>query len=256
MPTTKRTLTIDSRDRDPTKFVKVINGATSSDAGDYVVYLPRVYENVVSLRLKSATIQPPGVLPSDMYVLLSLDGLNKIDETASGADRSGYVDSCFAKITNDIDYSGTAIAITSAAALSSVATYTVTAGHPFQVGQIVNIYGYTTAGFNNSNCRITAVTSTTFVAATTAGDGSASGNGLAVLSRTLQYNDQKCDEFVTKYSPAIGHLDRLRVTWRRHVAPGTLLPINTSSSMTAPIVFGTGENTFTLEIETDDTRRY
>ena len=39
-------LTIDSNDRDTGLFVKVNGGATSSDAGDYVVYLPRVYERV------------------------------------------------------------------------------------------------------------------------------------------------------------------------------------------------------------------
>jgi hypothetical protein len=43
-----KTLIVDSRDRDPTKYVKVNGGASTSDPGDYVVYLPRVYENVAS----------------------------------------------------------------------------------------------------------------------------------------------------------------------------------------------------------------
>lgn len=99
--TVKKTLMIDSRDRDPTKFVKVNGGAATSDPGDYVVYLPRVYENVISLRLKSANIEAPvtdGFL--DNYILLELEGLNKCDETATGANRAGYVDSWFAKINN------------------------------------------------------------------------------------------------------------------------------------------------------------
>lgn len=99
--TVKKTLMIDSRDRDPTKFVKVNGGAAISDPGDYVVYLPRVYENVISLRLKSANIEAPvtdGFL--DNYILLELEGLNKCDETATGANRAGYVDSWFAKINN------------------------------------------------------------------------------------------------------------------------------------------------------------
>jgi hypothetical protein len=101
--TVKKTLLIDSRDRDPTKYVKVNGGASSSDAGDFVVYLPRVYENVVSLRLKSAIIAAPsgtdGFL-SNNYVLMSIEGLDKIDETATGAQRSGLVDNQFARIPN------------------------------------------------------------------------------------------------------------------------------------------------------------
>ena len=105
--TTKKILTIDSRDRDPTKYVKVNGGnQTSSDSGDFVVYLPRVYENVVSLRLRSAIIGAP-VPPSpatagfaDNYILMSIEGLDKMDETATGAQRSGLVDNAFAKISN------------------------------------------------------------------------------------------------------------------------------------------------------------
>ena len=99
--TVKKVLTIDSRDRDPTKFVKVNGGATTSDSGDFVVYLPRVYENVVSLRLRSAIIAAPQTTGfADDYILMSLEGLNKMDETATGAQRSGLVDNAFAKISN------------------------------------------------------------------------------------------------------------------------------------------------------------
>lgn len=106
--TVKKTLLVDSRDRDPTKYVKVNGGATGSDAGDYVVYLPRVYENVVSLRLKSAIIAAPSSGSfTDNYVLLSLEGLNKIDETATGAQRSGLVDNAFARISNPNITAGT-----------------------------------------------------------------------------------------------------------------------------------------------------
>jgi hypothetical protein len=99
--TVKKVITIDSRDRDPTKYVKVNGGASVSDPGDYVVYLPRVYENVVSIRLKSAIIRAPESTNfTDNYILLSLEGLDKIDETATGAQRSGLVDNAFAKIVN------------------------------------------------------------------------------------------------------------------------------------------------------------
>jgi hypothetical protein len=45
----KKTLQIDSADRDTTKY---------PTNGDYVVYLPRVYKNVTSLRLKGGDFQP------------------------------------------------------------------------------------------------------------------------------------------------------------------------------------------------------
>jgi hypothetical protein len=99
--TVKRTILIDSRDRDPTKYVKVVGGASTSDPGDYVVYLPRPFENVVSVRLKSAIIRAPESTNfTDNYVLLSVEGLNKIDETAYGANRAGFVDNSFARISN------------------------------------------------------------------------------------------------------------------------------------------------------------
>ena len=103
--TVKRTVLIDSRDRDPTKYVKVNAGATASDPGDYVVYLPRPLENVVSVRLKSAIIAAPSGGFTDgtatqNYLLLSIEGLNKLDETAYGANRAGFVDNSFARISN------------------------------------------------------------------------------------------------------------------------------------------------------------
>jgi hypothetical protein len=99
--TVKRTLLVDSRDRDPTKYVKVNAGATRSDPGDYVVYLPRPFENVVSVRLKSAIIAAPQSTNfTDNYVLLSIEGLDKIDETAYAANRAGFVDNSFARISN------------------------------------------------------------------------------------------------------------------------------------------------------------
>jgi hypothetical protein len=99
--TVKKTIVIDSRDRDPTKYVKVNAGASMSDPGDYVVYLPRPFENIVSIRLKSAIIRAPQSTNfTDNYVLLSIEGLDKIDETAFAANRAGFVDNAFARISN------------------------------------------------------------------------------------------------------------------------------------------------------------
>jgi hypothetical protein len=106
--TVKKTILIDSRDRDPTKYVKVNAGATASDPGDYVVYLPRPLQNVVSIRLKSAIIAAPQSTNfTDNYVLLSIEGLDKIDETAYGANKAGFIDNTFARISNPNITSGT-----------------------------------------------------------------------------------------------------------------------------------------------------
>jgi hypothetical protein len=176
-----KVITIDSRDRDPTKYVKVNGGASASDPGDYVVYLPRVYENVVSIRLRSAIIGAPSGGFASNYVLMSIEGLNKIDETATGANRAGFVDSAFAKISNP------------------------------------NI--------------VTGTTNNTY---------------------TIFYNDKVDEENITRYTPAIGRLDRLHITLYYHPSTVTLsgASVNpTTTSVSAPITFGTSENVLTFEIE-------
>lgn len=107
-----RTVTVDSRDRDITKYVKVNGGSASSDPGDYVVYFPRPFEKVTRIRLMNAVIL--GVQPSDTYVMMQIEGLNRMDECAAGADRAGYVDSAFAKIINDRPVVDTGAAYTNA----------------------------------------------------------------------------------------------------------------------------------------------
>lgn len=93
----KRSLVIDSGDRDSAKFPK---------NNDVTVYLPRVYENVLSIRLMGAEIPGSALVLSTgaavplttLYYMLDIEGLNKTDECSPGADRSGYPDGHFAKI--------------------------------------------------------------------------------------------------------------------------------------------------------------
>jgi hypothetical protein len=117
--TVKKTIHLDSADRDAIKF---------HTNGDFVVYLPRVYSNVVSLRLKGAefpsltnayqhsykyganigsggfdifknettALSASSQVPQ--YFLVEIEGLNKTDECAVGANRSALIDSFFAKI--------------------------------------------------------------------------------------------------------------------------------------------------------------
>lgn len=101
----KKRLMLDSGDRDIAKYPR---------NNDVVFYLPRVYENVVSIRVMAAEIpagitglSAPNVTPPTniaiqggvpLYILVDIEGLNKSDECAAGAERSGYPDSYFAKI--------------------------------------------------------------------------------------------------------------------------------------------------------------
>lgn len=177
-----KVFTVDSRDRDITKFVKVNGGAAVSDPGDYVVYLPRVYENVVSIRLRSAIIAAPQSTNfTSNYLLMSIEGLNKMDETSTGANRAGFVDSAFAKISNP-----------------------------------------------------------NFTKASTGTD------------LTIFYNDKSAEENITRYTPAIGRLDRMHITFYYHPNTVTLTGASVNPATTAanaPITFGTSENTLTFEVE-------
>lgn len=116
--TIKKTLFIDSADRDTTKYYT---------NGDFVVYLPRVYEKVVSIRLAGAEFPPiasvggnPGALihtivnglnlssakwssdttlsANTYYFMLDVEGLNKTDETAVSSSKSTFSDSFYAKV--------------------------------------------------------------------------------------------------------------------------------------------------------------
>ena len=228
-----RIVTIDSRDRDPTKFVRVVGGPTSSDPGDYTVYLPRVYSNVTSIRMKSAAIQ--GLSFADTYVLVGLDGLNRMDEAAPGGDRAGFADSTFAKLMWTSFPPVVTASVASVSGSSTVVTYTTSAAHGLYVGQIVTVTGIATAAYNLAGALVASVPSPTTFTVTSTATGS-TGTGVVVSQPTLYFNDSSADEQITRYNPPIGSLDRLRITVRRHTS-------------TAPITLGAGENTFTFEIE-------
>jgi hypothetical protein len=126
--TVKKTLLIDSADRDTVKY---------RTNGDVVYFLPRVYENIVSIRLKSATFPrlfsetSPGAVTHSYvasqngpgysttgdaavaasetavphYFLVEIEGLNKSDETTVAAQRSTLADSFYARIPNVLQQS-------------------------------------------------------------------------------------------------------------------------------------------------------
>lgn len=250
-------LTIDSNDRDTGLFVKVNGGATSSDAGDYVVYLPRVYERVTKISLVSAIIQAPVILstsattigfqPTDTYIMLGLEGLNRKDETAPGADKSGYVDSWFAKLANDFGVAQSGSTVASASSSGTVTTYTTTLSHGLYVGQTVCITGTSSALHNVAFVQIASVPSvTTFTVSNTVANGTTSSGGTVFIPGTLYYNNHTYDDQIVEYSPPIGRIQRLHVTLRRHLPSAS---VGTTTPLGAPIVFGASQNSFTFEIE-------
>jgi len=119
LKTVKKVVSIDSADRDTSKYYT---------NGDFVVYLPRQYQNVVSIRVMSGEfptiVVPSGggagarthpytagqnnsvtsysgdtaITSSTYYFLLDVEGLNYSDETAVGANKSTYRDGFLAKI--------------------------------------------------------------------------------------------------------------------------------------------------------------
>ena len=206
--TVKKTVHIDSADRDQVKYYT---------NGDFVVYLPRRYENVVSIRLAGAEF-PPVIqggnsshaaarqhpyfqsstnsggqnvrmttfagdsVVTDNYFLIDLDGLNKSDECAVNANKSTFSDGFFAKIP--------------------------------------------------------AVVSTR-------------GN-ISAASNMIMYNDHTYQENIARYSPPVELLDRLHIRTRLHSQQGEQGFIYwTNDGLTAAAAnrSGTAEFNLTLEIE-------
>ena len=201
--TVKKTLHIDSADRDTTKYYT---------NGDVVYYLPRVYENVVSIRLKGAmfptpiVIQQPsppnpqarthsyvngqnistatwtgqpgeGTVPTlTNYFLVEIEGLNKSDETTVAANRSTFPDSFFAKIPVNLAQNGS-------------------------------------------------------------------------TSYFINYNDHTDEENIAKYAPAIGKLDRLHVVTRLHSQQGKTGFIYWTSNGGVPTGSNNADYSLTLELE-------
>lgn len=174
--TLKKVFHVDSGDRDTGIYYT---------NGEFVVYLPRVYEKVVSLRLMSAEFPSldlayahsytngsnvsTAVFSNDVHVhvssathyipnyfMIDIDGLNKSDETAVGANRSQFPDSFFAKI-------------------------------PTVTSQKLSL------------------------------DTGAMG----ITTGFIEYNDHSASENIAQFSPPIGKLDRLRIRPRLHTQQGS-----------------------------------
>lgn len=205
--TVKKVINIDSIDRDRVKY---------HTNGDFVIYLPRVYENVISMRLVSAVFPPliPVVIQSvsppfstggavvhsyvdgqnipsatwtndtamplgpPYYFVIDVDGLNKTDETTIQAQKSTYTDSLFAKI------------------------------HAVEQNSGSNVF--------------------------------------------IEYNDHSQHENISKFTPALGKLDRMRIRTRLHTQQGNQGFIYWTSDGEPANFSGEGSNTsadFSLLLE-------
>lgn len=115
----KKTLQIDSADRDTTKY---------PTNGDYVVYLPRIYKNVTSLRLKGAEFPNVGSIsvryPSFLSSLTDTAYLTFNNVTGSGYNNSGYPLYLSVSFNSDNAYISNSFGSLSTAA-SSVIAFTI-----------------------------------------------------------------------------------------------------------------------------------
>jgi hypothetical protein len=211
--TVKKVLHVDSADRDTGIYYT---------NGEFVVYLPRVYEKVVSLRLMSAEFPPldfawqhsysngsnssvatfssdTSLLASSSnatpnYFLVDIDGLNKGDETTVASQKSQYTDGFYAKISSMITTKSGYIP-TSNVTLSNLPTGSL-----------------------------------------------------------IEYNDHSSMENVSHFSPPIGKLDRLRIRTRLHSQQGSQGFIywtlsNATSGLAIPENVRTINFSLTFEIE-------
>jgi len=252
LKTVKKTLLIDSADRDTTKYYT---------NGDFVVYLPRVYENVVSMRLAAAEFPPlvtvtPTIAGSLITGMTQGTGafISLVTVALTSALPAGFIPGAsvlIAGITGSslVGYNGTFTIVT---INSSAKTFTITS----TLSGTSPVYTSSTNTIQNPGALThqftygqTNLASTTFSndAIVPAGtfyflldvEGMNKVDELAVggnkstfvdsffakipaLSNTynsgtfIEYNDHNSQENIARYSPAIGKLDRLHIRTRLH----------------------------------------
>lgn len=241
----KKTLLIDSADRDTRKYFT---------NGEFVVYLPRVYENVVSIRLAAAEFPPlVAVTPTVSSIVSAVATPANGTTTITVASTTGFNPGNSVLInvgsTGTATFNGVYTIIT----VPNTTTFTVATSLTGAItvsgtGPLATIQtpGARTHQFANGQ---TNVSSSTFTsdAVVPAGtyyfllelEGLNKTDELAVasskssfpdgffakipaLSNTynsgtfIEYNDHSAQENIARYSPAIGKIDRLHISTRLH----------------------------------------
>ena len=270
--TVKKTLLIDSADRDTSKYFT---------NGDFVVYLPRVYENVVSMRLVAAefpslnsavgtgvaissitagsgtAVVATGATFTGNYMMIAgstntaYDGVYKV----SAGSGSTSVTILTTNKTGQAAAGGVAFPVTLAAGgTASSFIHSYASGEnvssskftddpviAFQYYFIVDIDGLNKTDETTVNAQKSTFSDSFFAK-------------IPALSNTygnvsfIEYNDHSAQENIAKYSPAIGKIDRLRIRTRLHSQQdrsGFFYSTNTGSTGAS----GTANFNLTLELE-------
>jgi hypothetical protein len=284
LKTVKKTLVVDSSDRDTAKFYT---------NGDFVVYLPRTYENVVSLRLVAGEF-PPLVSSNLLEITQIIGGVQSMtvdvnnsiglqlfagqDVVIRGA--TNPINNGTWKISNlgssnqfTVDNSNNALGSTvfisenpTSASVTIGLTNASALTHSYSSGQ--NVLG----SFSNWGNDLQVPANTYYFLidleglnktdeCTIGADRSTYTDGFfakipALLSteeRFIEYNDTSAQENIATYKPAIGKLDRLHIRTRLHSQQGNKGFIYwTDDGMFAANRFGNekgAEFSLTFEIE-------
>ena len=246
LKTVKKTLLIDSADRDTTKYYT---------NGDFVVYLPRVYENVVSMRLVAAEFPPlttgtfgTGILLNSSTSIVYSATNKQITITLVSAFTGNYMllqgttngtyDGLYPVVSGSSSTSivvATTISTGQTTAAGTAYPFTLTTGspsaftHQYVAGQNAPVTAYYTndamAGFQSYflvDIEGMNKTDETTVAAQKSTFSDSFFAKIPALSLSygfqsfIEYNDHSAQENIARYSPAIGKIDRLHIRTRLH----------------------------------------
>lgn len=169
--TVKKVVSIDSADRDTSKFYT---------NGDFVVYLPRKYENVVSIRLMSGEFPPLTPIVIQPNSPPAMSGGAVLHSYLNGPNASS------AKWNSDT-------------AVSIADTF-----YFFVDVEGLNYSDELSVDGNRSGYR----------------DGFLAKIPAIVTSSFIEYNDHSGQENITRFTPALGTLDRLHIRTRTHAQQG------------------------------------
>lgn len=271
--TVKKTLLIDSADRDTTKYFT---------NGDFVVYLPRVYENVISMRLVSGEFP---VLNSTIGTGVTISTITSSNGATAVINTGSTFTGTYMMISGSTNalYDGV-YRVSSGSGATAVTINTTITGNQAAAGgvafPVTLATGGTSSGLTHSyvdslNIPSGKFTNDTAVAGqyyfivdieglnktdettVNAQKSTFSDSFFAKIPASsttygnvsyIEYNDHSAGENIAKYSPAIGKIDRLHIRTRLHSQQdrnGFLYWTNTGSAGAS----GTANFNLTLEIE-------
>lgn len=239
--TVKKTIHIDSGDRDTYKYYT---------NGDFCVYLPRTYQNVISIRLKDAQF-PPLVVPMRMSIV---SGTGSATVTLAVASTAGLMVGQTINVAGITGVTGGYNGSYTIATIPNATTFTyanpLQAGSATYTGATVSVgagaatHSFSLSGSNGQNIPSATYTADRLVTApapyflislegldkvdettVNANRSTYSDSFFAKIPATatnygastfINYNDHSALENIATFSPPIENLDRLHITARLH----------------------------------------